>query len=197
VFSAFHWDRIAAGILARLTRFGVRIVPYFVVREGSGPEESVEVGTQFTCGFIGPESLPQLLRLEPWIDEKEYADCFSQGNLCYAVKDGERIVAKMWCALKVLSHPGSRRMLHEDEVNMFGAYTDPDYRGHELAPFMRARCYEALREMGRRRFYSYTDYFNTRARRFKLKVGAVNEALRIHIDLFGRFSRTWTIRKYR
>ena len=61
---------------------------------------------------------------------------------------------------------------------------------------MRAAGYSALREMGRNKFYSYTDFFNTAARRFKLKLGARNEARRVHLELFGKWSKTLTLRQY-
>ena len=61
---------------------------------------------------------------------------------------------------------------------------------------MRAKGYAALRKMGRSRFYSYTDFLNTPARRFKLKLGARNLALRLHLGLFGKWSKTVTLRRY-
>jgi len=79
---------------------------------------------------------------------------------------------------------------------LFGAYTDPSYRGQNLAPLMRLNCYAALRAIGRDTIFSYTDYSNTVARRFKQKLGAVDESLRVHVTAFNRFSRTFTLRKY-
>ncbi|MDH3275155.1 MAG: hypothetical protein OEM64_10230 [Gammaproteobacteria bacterium] len=61
---------------------------------------------------------------------------------------------------------------------------------------MRAKSYAALRELGRNKFYSYTDFFNTAARRFKVKLGARNELLRMHVELFGKWSKTLTLRRY-
>jgi hypothetical protein len=65
-----------------------------------------------------------------------------------------------------------------------------------LTPFMRQQCYAALRARGRDSFYSYSDYFNAASRRFKKKLGAVDESLFVHVTLFGRLTRTFTLRRY-
>jgi ribosomal protein S18 acetylase RimI-like enzyme len=111
------------------------------------------------------------------------------------VKDGSCIVAKMWCDLEEFNFPTCFRKLESHEAYLFNAYTDPTVRGHSLAPFMRQQCYAALRARGRDTFYSYTDYFSTASRRFKQKLGAVDESLRVHVSLFGRLSRTFTLRR--
>jgi hypothetical protein len=61
---------------------------------------------------------------------------------------------------------------------------------------MRLNCYSALRAIGRDSLLSYTEYFNTAARRFKAKLGAVDESLCVHVALFGHYSRTFTMRRY-
>jgi hypothetical protein len=62
---------------------------------------------------------------------------------------------------------------------------------------MRVACCEALHAMGRTRIWSYTEYYNHAARRYKAKLGARDEALRLHLDLFGRWSTTATLWRYR
>ena len=58
------------------------------------------------------------------------------------------------------------------------------------------KCYGALRAMGRDSFFSITEYFNTAARRYKEKLGAVDESLHLHVGIFGWSSRTLTLRRY-
>jgi GNAT superfamily N-acetyltransferase len=146
--------------------------------------------------FLTAEDIEGLLQLEPRARREELQNWFLENKLCFGARDGSRLVAKMWCDLEAFHYPPNYRILASDEAYLFAAYTDPDYRGRDLAPLMRTACYAALQKMGRNRFYSYTEYFNTAARRFKEKLGARNEALRVHIDLFGRWSRTLTLRRY-
>ena len=94
----------------------------------------------------------------------------------------------MWCDLDEFYHPTRDEKLERDQAYLLVAYVDPDYRGQGLAPQMRAAGYDALRELGRHRFYSYSRFFNAAARRFKEKLGAREEGLRIHFRWFGRWS---------
>ena len=100
----------------------------------------------------------------------------------------------MWCDLDEFYHPTHPHKLTADEAYLFLAYVDPDYRGQGLAPKMRAAAYAALRELGRSKFYSYSGFFNTAARRFKAKLGAREEGLRLHFRLFGNWSKSTTFR---
>ena len=188
--------RVLFGALSRMRKLGVRIEPFLVVREA---EESVEVPVSpetFRFGYLDANGIDELLRLEPSVDREELVVWFSAGKRCYGVWDSSRLVAKMWCDLDEFSYPPNFRKLENDEAYIYAAFTDPEYRGMSLAPMMRANCYNSLRAMGRNRLYSYTDYFNTPARRFKLKLGARDECLRLHLQLFGKWSSTITLRKY-
>lgn len=181
----------------RLERLGIAIRPYLLVKEGGASTPAmIALDPRFSSGFIGPDDTPELVRVEPGITAEQCADRFHRGLLCYAVKDGPRIVAKMWCDLDEVNFPPCFRKLGTHEAYLFNAYTDPTVRGHNLAPFMRQQCYAALRARGRDSFYSYSDYFNAASRRFKKKLGAVDESLFVHVTLFGRLTRTFTLRRY-
>ncbi len=55
-------------------------------------------------------------------------------------------------------------------------------------PFLR-------RDRRRSIFYSHTHYFNLAARRFKAKLGATDEALRVHVRLGSGAGKTLTLRR--
>jgi len=189
--------RVLRGLLSRLGRVGISIKPYLMVREGAASiAATFTLDPRFTSGFIGPDDTLELVRVEPGITAEQCVDRFQRELLCFAVKEGSRIVAKMWCDLEELNFPPCVRKLGSHEAYLFNAYTDPAVRGHNLAPFMRQQCYAVLRARGRESFYSYSDYFNTASRRFKKKLGAIEESLFVHVTLFGRFSRTFTLRRY-
>lgn len=175
---------------------GIRIHPFLTVREGETPVNLDQTHDAFSFGFLTAADIEELVRFEPGPGRDRFLKLFREGKLCYGVRDGSPVVAKMWCDLKEFNFAPNYRKLADDEVYIFGAYVHPDYRGENLAPVMRAACYASLRKMGRTRFYSFTDYFNSAARRFKAKLGARDEALRLHIDLFGKWSKTLTLRRY-
>jgi GNAT superfamily N-acetyltransferase len=92
--------------------------------------------------------------------------------------------------------PASRK-LKPEEAYLFAAYSDPEYRGQNLAPTLRAASYKALRDMGASTFYSHSEYFNLPARRFKQKVGGIEKDLQIELGLFKKWNRTITVWRYR
>jgi GNAT superfamily N-acetyltransferase len=83
--------------------------------------------------------------------------------------------------------------LAQHEGYLFAAYTNPAYRGHDLAPRLRLVCYEELRKAGRTSLISHAVYWNTASRRFKAKLGATEQALYLHVGLFGKWSATWKL----
>ena len=190
-------QRILPALLRRMTWIGIRIDPFMTVREGESPVEIADSPDSYSFGFLSAANVEDLIRLEPGTDREKLNAWFREGKLCYGVWDNARLIGKMWCDLHEFNYPPNRRKLADEEVYLYSALTDPEYRGKGLAPLMRARAYAALREIGCSSFCSYTDFFNTPARRFKAKLGAREEALRVHLGLFGKWSKTLTLRNYR
>ena len=188
--------RILWALMRRLRWIGVRLEPFITVREGETIVEVAEPPDTFRFEFLCAEDVDELIRLEPVTNREELNTWFKEGKLCFGVWDESVLIAKMWCDLNEFNYPPNYRKLSEDEAYLYAAFSDPEYRGQSLAPLMRAKGYAALRKMGRSKFYSYTDFFNTAARRFKLKLGARNVALRLHLGLFGKWSTTVTLRRY-
>lgn len=185
---------VLAVLLRVMTWFGIRIDLLVIVREGELPVENVPPTDAYDCGFLSAADIDELIRLDPETDREKLDTWFREGKLCYGIRDNSRLIAKMWCDLDEFYHPTHPHKLAADEVYLYLAYVDPDYRGQGLAPLMRAAGYASLREMGRNKFYSYSRYFNTAARRFKAKLGAREDGLRIHFRLFGRWSKSLTLR---
>jgi RimJ/RimL family protein N-acetyltransferase len=188
--------RIAPGILRRLRRVGLHVEPFLVVGEGDHLANQDFSGVDYRFGFLSEADIDELVRLEPKLPRDRLQQWFREGKLCFGVRDGPRVIAKMWCDTQAFNFPPNFRTLAADEVYLYAAHVDPAYRGHNLAPMMRAACCDALKKMGRTRFLSYTDYYNYPARRFKAKLGARDELLRLHVKLFGRWSKTFTLKRY-
>jgi len=185
---------ILAAFLRALSWIGVRIDLLVIVREGESPLDVSQSPDGYDYGFVSATDIEQLYRLDPENNRQKLAKWLQEGKLCFGIRDNGRLIAKMWCDFDEFYHPTHPYMLAADEAYLFLAYVDPDYRGQSLAPKMRIAGYAALRGMGRSRFYSYSRYFNSAARRFKAKLGAREEGLRLHFRLFGNWSKSLTFR---
>jgi RimJ/RimL family protein N-acetyltransferase len=187
--------RILPALFRQMTRIGIRIEPFVTVFDVEAQVDTARFVDTYRFGFLTTTDVEDIVQLEPESDRDEINAWFQEGKLCFGAWDDERLVAKMWCDPHEFNFPPNYRKLASDEVYLFAAYADCEYRGQGLAPLTRAAAYEALREQGYRKFYSYTDYFNTAARRFKAKLGAREQVLRLHIELFRKWSKTITLRR--
>lgn len=190
------FERVIDGIRWRLGRVGILIRPYVTVREGESAIESGSLNTVFIFCSVTRDHIDELIQLEPEYTQEKLAAWFDDGKLCFGLRDGQRLVAKMWCDLEDMFWEPAFRKLDPTEAYLFAAFSDPAYRGQNLAPTLRAACYKALREMGRSTFYSHSEYFNLPARRFKQKLGGVEEDLQVELGLFGKWHRTVILKRY-
>lgn len=178
-------------LLIRVMRlFGVNMDLLVKVREGESISGRSEYKDRFHSRWLDRADLPDLVKLEPDADASQLEAWFREGKLCFGIWEDHRLIAKMWCDLDELYHPDQPIKLADDEVYLLLAFVDTDYRGHGLASRMRAEGFDWLRQQGRTRFYSYSRYFNSAARRFKAKLGAREEALLVHIQFFGHWSKS-------
>ena len=183
----FKHRQVMFYLLDRLKGLGIVCKPFYVVLEGqnnirslAGPD--VE---DFSVAILSEgETLSLAGHSEAEITEERLEQRIRKGSQCFAMKSESRIVAFMWYNLKTFDAPWMKFDLLPDEAYLFDAKTYKAFRGKKLAPFLRQELYAHLNSLGRSRFYSVTEYFNTPAYKFKQKIGAVNLSLHLHIELF-------------
>lgn len=86
--------------------------------------------------------------------------------------------------------------MKRNEAYLFSMYTMHEFRGMNLAPYLRYKTYECLRKMGKDTFYSISEYFNYSTLKFKKKLNARNLKLILYIELFKKVRRSFTLREY-
>jgi GNAT superfamily N-acetyltransferase len=187
-------------LLENLARLGIEITPYYIVREQANaahPPVASAPMPGLDAGWLESKELGEVLHLEGkgiMLDElqKRAAD----GHRCFVAKLEARVIAKMWCNLREFHSPPCQFDLQDDEAYLYAAHTEPGHQGKGIAPFLRENCYKALANEGITNFYSYTEYFNIPAKKFKKKLGARNLALCLYVSLFEQISWNWTLKKY-
>ena len=78
----------------------------------------------------------------------------------------------MWINIKERGFKETIIQLKSDEAYLWNMYTMESFRGMNIAPYLRYKSYEVLKGMGRDKLYSISEYFNTPAIKFKLKLNA-------------------------
>jgi len=166
------------------------------VREGSLPNTELQVEHGLHFDQASRSDIDELLRLQRHHTRASLNAWMAQDRLCFIARQGSHVVALMWADLDAFNYPPAYRKLSADEAYLFAAIADPDYRGRNVAPALRQYCYDVLRKRGITRFYSYTDYLNSGARRFKAKLNARETELRVSVDMWSIWSGTLTLRRF-
>ncbi|MFM7273024.1 MAG: GNAT family N-acetyltransferase, partial [Gammaproteobacteria bacterium] len=146
--------------------------------------------------FLDESHIGQIAGTRKWIARQELIRRLRGGQHCIGVFTGETLAAYMWADPFECNHPPNRAPLSAGEAYLYEAYSLPEFRGRDVAPFMRRSAYDLLRSLGFSRFYSITDYFNASAARFKQKLGARPICLYLYLKLGKRWSGNWKIHSY-
>ncbi len=183
-----------------LARFGIRIALYYLFQEIISPENPPKLPAGFEgyeVGFWGPKEMKPM----SFIPRRKFSEEFllqrlKDGHKCLGLKKDNNLAAFTWSNFKEATLKYNRFLLKKNEAYLFDAYTLMDYRGKGLAPFLRYHLYMELEKLDITKFYSYSDYFNTSAVRFKLKLNAKKIKLLLVVDLFGKWHFTFPLKDY-
>ena len=194
IISRFRERRILSYLFGWLAVIGIRIEPFYITQEF--PLDELDRDLKPKLEPIVGEFL-SLSEIEAVYAHPESEDLniekrknLEDGCLCFGLKYNNEIVSFAWCNLRKC-HEVAPFPLKEDEVYLTGAFTFKAYRGMNLAPFIRQQLSNQLWEMGRTKFYSLTNVFNTPAIKFKNKIKARPHKIILSIKLFNTFD--WTL----
>lgn len=188
-------------IIDTVSKLGVRIEPYHVFLEGLGrsPRPNPPAGPDgYDIGFLEASDMQEVARMPGRnLSAEELLRRLQHGRRCLGVRCRGQIVAFTWLNVDECTIETHRLFaLRADEASLFDAYTVESFRGRDLAPYMRYRCYEELAKLRRDRCYSVTVVFNTPAVRFKRKVGAQVLELGVFVELLRRWRFHARLKRY-
>ena len=185
------YNRYLAGVFRRLLRwFNIELHPFLIVREDLQPlpADLVSLNPNYTFAQLTEAELPGIHALRPDMRLSRYEEFLRTGKECFGIFDHAgtgkepgtsepgKLIAKMWLNLESFNSAVYQRPLQADEAYLFDAFANPEYRGQNLAPYLRLRCYQRARQLGRTRIYSISDFTNTAARKFQVKARCTEPA---------------------
>jgi hypothetical protein len=174
-----------------LSKIGIRFAPYYVVVEGLFGETIPELENdlnEFELCFFGCDDMQALASIRGReLPEEKLVERLERGQLCYGVKYEGQPVAFNWVDLEEFAHDSHRFPMKDNEAYLFDAYTDMNFRGKGIAPYVRYKSYKELTRMGRLTLYSVSNYFNTSSIKFKKKLNAKFIELYLKIVLFKKW----------
>jgi GNAT superfamily N-acetyltransferase len=194
-----EYGLVLDAIMWRLKKLGITLIPYYIIQEGEcygqtrNWAELCEIGHS---KFLGKDEIGEVALLGSEADVKSLLHRLDLGHLCFGLFIEDKLVAYMWCDLKEFNYPPYRHFLEKNEAYLYDARVAPSYRGKNLASFFRAQFYSALKQYSKDNFFSFSEYTNTPAIRFKKKLGARFLKLCLYINLWGKYSKNWVLRDY-
>lgn len=183
-------------VLTKFSSVGIGIHPFYLVREGCNHNyENIEPKiAPIEARFLMQKDLRILCQNSIKIDaHKIISSRLANKCKCFGLFYHNNLAAYMWCNFlqcdSYLSFP-----LKSNEVYLFDAVCEKEYRGKNLVPFLRKKLYKKLNEEGYDVIYSITERFNTSAVNFKKKLGAINLNFYVHINIF-KFKKNFLLKK--
>ena len=184
----------------RLDSIGIIIAPYYWVQEGindiswAGLQNSFE---DYTFDFLGIDEIKTIAASKTWkYSEKELLSWVNKGKKCFAAKYKGEISAFMWIDLDECKWQKLNFRLKDNEAYLFDMFTMKSFRGKGIAPYLRYQSYKILKDKGRDKIYSLSDFFNSPSISFKKKLNAKFLKLCLYIDLFNKLHWNWVIKSY-
>ena len=178
------------GLKNRLARIGIDIVPYYWVQEETEPVTPPKIrddsGNQYIVSYLGEKDLEQIKTKVKGIEHNDLLQNLRDGEICIGIKKDEEIVAFMFIQLDNVLFKGRTIPLKTNEAYLKDMYTFEDFRGRNIAPYLRYQSYELLRERGIDVKYSISGYFNKSTFKFKKKLNSKLLNLHLSIILFNK-----------
>lgn len=181
-----------------LTRTGVDIAPYYLVREGVNTYDipKVKDSEKFKLKYLTVKDLENMKKLKMRVNKHVMIQEFKNGQTCIALMCEDEIAAFMFMDFKNFEFKGKEFNIGENGAYLNNMYTMNNFRGRNLAPYLRHKSYGLLKEQGIHNIYSLTEYFNASSKKFKKKLSAENLALYLNISLLKKKSWTFKVKGY-
>lgn len=178
-----HPVSFVESVIVALKRVRITINPYYVFIEGLFDGRLPELQTRFegySIGSLTTEDMKTISRIPGRkVTLQQLMKRLDDGNMCFGMKHSNELVAFTWYDLNESNIKGRKVSLKKNEAYLFDAYTLVAYRGKGIAPYMRYQVYRELVKLGKTKLYSFSDYFNPPAIKFKQKLNAKYLELRI------------------
>ncbi|MGI9547349.1 MAG: GNAT family N-acetyltransferase [Flavobacteriaceae bacterium] len=181
-----------------LPRFGLDIDPYYIELEGldlCGLPTLKDDKDSYTLRNIGDRHFMELYETLGW-KTLMLQKSFEGPHQCMGLFRKKELAALMVIRLEYFTLKGKKFELKNNEAFLENMYTYEAFRGRNLAPFLRYRCYQHLRDQGQDVCYSVTQYFNQSSLNFKKKLNAKHLHLYFYLGLFRKFRWNYLLKTY-
>lgn len=188
------------GVRNNLAKIGLDFMPYYWVQEATEaftPPEIRGDDKDFELLVFGEKEIAFIKSTIIGIEDKDLFSNLKDGELCIGLKNKGNIAAYMFIKRKPFTFRKRYFNLKSNESYLHSMYTFEDYRGKNIAPYLRYHSYKHLQKEGVDTFLSVSEYFNKSTIRFKRKLMSKPLKLYLSLMLFKRWTLNFTLKNYK
>jgi hypothetical protein len=183
-----------------LVKTGLKISFFYLVEEGLNLSPDKFENKEFkdySLEFLKEENIDQICLIPERPRKKEILiNQLRNGCSCLVFKKDDGIVGYTWFNIYVCNFNAYKFSLKENEAYLFDAYVLIKFRGKNIAPFIRYKCYKELEKLGRTRLYSISETVNKQSINFKKKLNAKFVLLALYVCLFKKWTYSKALKKF-
>jgi len=187
------------GVRNNFAKIGIDIMPYYWVSEATQTIEPPEIrgnDKNFVLSVFGEKEIAFIKNTIIGIEEKDLMADLKNGEICIGLKNNGIIAAYMFIKRQPFTFRNRYFHLKSNESYLHSMYTFEDYRGRNLAPYLRYYSYIHLENEGVDTFLSVSEYFNKSTIKFKKKLKSQPIYLFMSVVLFKKWTYSFKIKSY-
>lgn len=186
------------GVRHGVAKIGLDIMPYYWVHEEvtSTDEPQLRTDQSFIFKELNLVDLSDVITETDSITEKKIHQSFADGHECVGLTHKDQIAAYMFIELNDFEIKNRKFKLNTNEAYLLNMFTMTNFRGKNLAPYLRHACYRHLEKRHITTKYSVSNYFNKSAIKFKKKLNSKPQKLYVNIELFKSVQWNLVLRSY-
>jgi len=187
------------GIRHAFAKIGINIMPYYWVQEeiSLSLKPVIKDDMQnYEFVIINQDDIKYILKKIDPINESKILKSLKDGQECVGLKHNGDIAAYMFIELNDFKVMNRLFRLQKNEAYLLNMFTFDQYRGKNLAPYLRYSCYRYLEQQNIMVKYSISNYFNKSAIRFKEKLNSKHLKLYVNIELFKILKWDFLLKSY-
>lgn len=187
------------GLRNRLALIGLNINPYYWEHE-EVDRCDVPVIKNHTSEFVlkplGLNEVELITNHLPQVEKNKIFKSFEKGQQCMGLENNGEIACYSFIELNDFEYNNKVFKLKSNEAYLLNMWTFHNYRGRNLAPYLRYQVYRYLEKLGVTVKYSISQYFNKSSIKFKKKLNSKHRYLILNIVLFSKIKWNFTLKKY-
>ncbi len=186
------------GIRNTFAKIGLDFMPYYweLGSINIEPPQIRDDNSKYELSVFGVKEITYIKNNVIGIDHKDLMSDLNNGSTCLGIKYNGEIAIYSFIKHQTFLFRDREFIINPTESYVHNTYTFENYRGRNLAPYLRYQSYQYFKDKGITKYYSISEYFNKPTLRYKRKLNVKPLKLYLSVILFKKWSFNFTLKTY-